>query len=343
MKILYGASLLPYNTFGVEAVADCIVRYSSVDDLAEASSMLSAGKLPEPFLFVGQGSNILFCRDFHGTVLHSEIDTLETVSGDQEDTVLVRAGSGRIWDDFVAFCVANGWYGAENLSAIPGQVGAAAVQNIGAYGSEAGDIIYQVETFDMNSGQTGRLSSAQCRYSYRDSVFKHQGHRSEAVTHVTFRLSVSKVLNISYRALAEALSGRDTGSLDAADIRKAVISIRSSKLPDPSVTGSAGSFFMNPVVSRDKLDGLKARYPEIPYYPASCGELYKLSAGWLIDKAGWKGRSLGRAGVYEKQALVLVNLGGATGEDIYSLSQAVSSDVAGKFGIELRPEVRIIR
>ena len=338
-------SLLGHNTFGIDARTAAFVEYSSDAELLEASRMLREGALPSPWLHIGGGSNLLLTRDWPGTVLHSRITGCETVS-ENEDAVEVRVGSGVVWDDFVEMCVERGWYGAENLSAIPGETGAAAVQNIGAYGVEVKDLILEVETLDMSSGQKKVFPAGDCGYGYRRSIFKQQDNKRYVVLSVLFRLGLRPQLNLGYKALSEALSGRDNITLR--DVRETVRAVRSSKLPNPSETGSAGSFFTNPVVPRSKLEELQKQWPAIPFYEvrgtsgAVVPDSVKLSAGWLIEQCGWKGRSLGRAGVYPKQALVLVNLGGVTGQEVVDLAEAVRSDVRSRFGVELRPEVNIL-
>lgn len=338
-------SLLGHNTFGIEARTAAFVEYSSEAELLEAARMLNEGALPSPWLHIGGGSNLLLTRDWPGTVLHSRITTCETVS-ENEDAVEVRVGSGVVWDEFVEMCVGHGWYGAENLSAIPGETGAAAVQNIGAYGVEVKDLILEVETLDMVSGQKKVFRVADCGYGYRRSIFKQQDNKRYVVLSVLFRLGLRPNLNLGYKALSEALSGRDNITLG--DVREAVRTVRSSKLPDPSEVGSAGSFFTNPVVPRSKLEELQKQWPAIPFYEvrgtsgAVVPDSVKLSAGWLIEQCGWKGRSLGRAGVYPRQALVLVNLGGATGSEVAALASAVRASVRERFGVELHPEVNIL-
>lgn len=356
-------SLLRHNTFGMDVRAAAFVEYGSEAELREAAAMLRSGELPSPWLHIGGGSNLLFTGDWPGTVLHSSIVYCKEVSRDA-DTVTVRVGSGMVWDDFVALCVERGWYGAENLSAVPGETGAAAVQNIGAYGVEVKDLISEVETLDMQSGEKRIFTALECGYGYRSSVFKRQENKRYIVLSVVMRLGLVPHLNLGYKALAEALKGQE--AISAADVRRAVCEVRASKLPDPAVTGSAGSFFTNPVVSREKLEELQSKWPAIPYHEVqaapdreaqsvregasvrcgssdrSGGNQVKLSAGWLIEQCGWKGRSLGRAGVYPKQALVLVNLGGASGAEVVALADAVRNSVRERFGVELHPEVNIL-
>lgn len=336
-------SLSGHNTFGIDARTAFWAEYHSAGELLEISAMLKDGRLPSPWFHIGCGSNLLFTRDWPGTVLHSCISGFETVSED-EDSVTVRVGAGMVWDEFVGTCVSRGWYGAENLSAVPGETGAAAVQNIGAYGTEISSLVKEVEVLDMVSGEKEIFGRKDCGYGYRYSIFKKPENKKYVVLSVVLKLSVRPVFNLSYKALAQALAPEKNVSL--ADVRNAVCAVRASKLPDPAETGSAGSFFTNPVVTLEKLHSLQAEWPEIPFYPVNgkdgqAGEV-KLSAGWLIEQCGWKGRSEGRAGVYGKQALVLVNLGGADGKEIAELASKVRADVLDRFGVNLKAEVNII-
>ena len=324
--------LRPYNTFGIEARAAEFIDYTDARDLSDIFPLAGVAR----WLHIGGGSNLLFTRDYDGLVLHSSATGVEVVAEDDE-TVDVRACAGLGWDDFVSMCVGRGWTGAENLSLIPGEVGASAVQNIGAYGVEACDLIRRVETFDTENRCHRTFEAAECGYSYRDSRFKHE--KQYIVTHVTYRLSKRFKPDLSYGNLSSIFAGQED-RLTPAALREAVIGIRRAKLPDPEVTGNAGSFFMNPVVSEDKYRQLLSDYPSMPAYKVAGG--VKLSAGWLIDRCGWKGRSLGRAGVHPKQALVLVNLGGATAEDIMRLAATIEADVADKFGVAIKPEVNYI-
>lgn len=321
------------NTFGLEAVADTYIEYRSGDELRR-----DLPQAKEPFLHVGGGSNLLFLQPrFAGTVFHNAIDTVEIVSEDAS-VCLVRAGGGMIWDDFVAWCVTRGLYGAENLSLIPGEVGAAAVQNIGAYGAEAKDIIERVEAYDINGGVKVCLSCEECQYGYRSSLFKREEGRRYFVLSVVFRLSKVRRLNLEYGALKDL--DKETATLQ--QVRQKVIEIRQEKLPDPERIGSAGSFFMNPVVPESKYEALAREYDGMPHYPAADG-MVKLSAGWMIDRCGLKGAVRGRAGVYDRQALVLVNLGGATASEIMTLAEEVIAAVKEKFDVTLHPEVQIIK
>ncbi len=334
-------SLKGHNTFGIDAKSSVFVEYNTERELLEIVSLVKKQKLKPPYLHIGEGSNILFVNNFPGTILHSKIDSVTILSEDQ-DNILVKVGSGKNWDSFVALCVENRWYGAENLSLIPGETGAAAVQNIGAYGAEIKDIIFSVETLNILTGEKRIFTNRECCYSYRNSIFKLAENKRLIVTGVVFNLSKQERYNLTYDNLSKAISEFQSPSLEI--IRNTVISIRDEKLPDPRVIGSAGSFFMNPIVSKEKLTELISIYPNIPHYPLidnKEGEV-KLAAGWLIEQCGWKGKSLGRAGVYEKQALVIINKGGAIGDEILALSNEIILSVKQKFGIDLHPEVQIV-
>lgn len=254
---------------------------------------------------------------------------------------MLRCGSGETWDDIVAYCVEKGWYGSENLSLIPGEVGASAVQNIGAYGVEAKDLIYKVEAVEIATGRVVEFSNEECRYAYRDSRFKHEWKNRYLVTYVTYRLSSSFTPDLDYGNIRSSLEAEGIAVPTASQLRQTIVKIRKAKLPDPRVTGNAGSFFMNPVVARNVYERLAAQYPGMPHY--DMGEVgVKIPAGWMIEQCGWKGRSLGRAGVHDRQALVLVNKGGATGNDVVCLYKRIIEDVKAKFGIDIHPEVNVI-
>ncbi|MDE6161927.1 MAG: UDP-N-acetylmuramate dehydrogenase [Bacteroides sp.] len=327
-------SLLPYNTFGIDVNAARFLEYTSVEEL---KTLIAQGAVTTPFLHIGGGSNLLFTKDYDGLILHSRIEGIEVT---EEDThsVSVRVGAGVVWDDFVAYCVEHGWYGAENLSLIPGEVGASAVQNIGAYGVEVKDLITAVETVNIQAEE--RVYSVdECGYAYRDSIFKRPENKSVFVTYVRFRLSKEEHYTLDYGTIRQELEKYPAVTLPV--VRKVIIDIRKSKLPDPKVMGNAGSFFMNPIVSKEKLEVLQQEYPHMPYYELANGRV-KIPAGWMIDQCGWKGKSLGLAAVHDKQALVLVNRGGAKGSDIMALSDAVRASVREKFGIDIHPEVNFI-
>ena len=324
-----------YNTFGLDVRADNFLEYRSEEELLD---LICQGRLQGRLLHVGQGSNLLFINPvFHGTVLHSQIKGIEVIS-ETDDSVEVRVGAGEIWDDFVAYAVNHCWYGAENLSLIPGEVGACAVQNIGAYGAEAKDIISKVETISLE-GEKTIFDVKDCQYAYRDSVFKREEMKCYFVTRVCFRLSKVEHYNTGYGAIQQELTKH--GEMNLQTLRQVIIAIRQSKLPNPKVLGNAGSFFKNPVVSAAKYEELANIYPQMPHYMLNDREV-KIPAGWLIEQTGWKGKSLGKAAVHDKQALVLVNTGGATGQDIVALSDAVRADVREMFDIDIYPEVNFI-
>lgn len=337
MKELYNCSLLPYNTFGMDVKASRFVEYASVEELrglwnAEREAVARA-------LHIGGGSNLLFASDYEGLILHSAINGY-TVVKETEEEVEVRVGAGEVWDDFVAYTVANGWYGAENLSLIPGEVGASAVQNIGAYGVEAKDLIVSVDTFGLETGEERRFMREECRYAYRESVFKQELKGKYAVTFVTYRLKKHPVFHLEYGNIRAELEKQGC-QVDLENVRRIIIAIRQAKLPDPKVLGNAGSFFMNPVVPKMQFEALLAQYPDMPHYPVDDAHV-KIPAGWMIDRCGWKGKRVGHAGVHEKQALVLVNCGGATGKEVMHLAEEIVASVRERFGVTIRPEVNYI-
>ncbi len=322
------------NSFGLEVFASNFLEYVSEDALLE---LIASGSITTPFLHIGSGSNLLFLSDYEGTILHSCIGGIEVTASDEE-TVSVRVGAGVIWDAFVAHCVEHNWYGVENLSGIPGEVGAAAVQNIGAYGVEVRELITSVETLDIQ-GKRVIYRVDECGYAYRRSSFKQPEMQSVFVTYVNFRLRKKPSYELEYGTIRHELS--NCTFLDLQTVRDVILRIRRTKLPDPEIVGNAGSFFMNPIVSREKFQRLLQQYPSLPGYPVDESGV-KLSAGWMIEQCGWKGKRLGRVGVYDKQALVLVNFGGATGWEIANLSDAVRASVREKFGVEIRPEVKFV-
>lgn len=330
-------SLKSYNTFGIEAKAHDVFCYNSVAALQE---FLKGNSLP--LLLVGRGSNLLFLKDFEGVVLHATMDDISLVE-QNANNITVKVGAGLLWDDWVACSIAQGWYGLENLSLIPGDVGAAAVQNIGAYGAEAKDAIVEVETVDLQTGAVCTFTQKACEYAYRSSIFKKSCSGRYAVTYVTFRLNLQFKPQLSYGGLLNALEAHHLTEeqLTAQQLRNLIIEIRNAKLPNPAVLGNAGSFFMNPVVKKTVYEQLCLTYPDIPHYPIN-DNLVKIPAGWLIEQSGWKGKRLGPAGVYEHQALVLVNHGGATGKDILRLCRTIQKDVEEKFNIKIEPEVQFV-
>ena len=338
MQIQRNADLQPYNTFGIKAHAALLGRFSSTAQLRELLAMPDLEGMPK--LFLGGGSNLLFTQDFEGAVFLNEIPGIAVVKEDA-DHVWVRAGAGVVWHNFVLHCVANGWGGVENLSLIPGKVGAAPMQNIGAYGVEIKDSFDSLEAYRLSDGEVVSFDREACAFGYRESFFKRKGKDQYVILNVTFRLTKEHVLNTSYGNIAQELERMGISKPTILDVSNAVIAIRQSKLPDPAVLGNAGSFFKNPVVPSALAERIKQTHPDLATYPAGEGQV-KLAAGWLIEKAGWKGRKLGTHGVHDRQALVLVNYGGATGKEIYELSTAVLSAVRQQFGVELEREVNIL-
>ena len=334
IKVYNKYPLLQHNTFGIEAVAERFVEFSSTEALV--------GFLKEGFtgnsLVIGGGSNLLFAGDFAGTVFHSRIMGIEVLDESGND-VLVRAGSGVNWDEFVGYCVEQGWHGLENLSLIPGEVGASAVQNVGAYGVEAGDLIVKVDAIQIDGASPCAFTNADCGFAYRHSIFKGAGKDKYIITHVTFRLKKDAAFKLSYGNLKEKVE--ELGGATLANVRKAVCEIRRAKLPDPAEIGSAGSFFMNPIVSAPLAAQLLSQYPNMPQYALADGNV-KLSAGWMIEQCGWKDNPHANVGVYRHQALVVVNLGSATGRDVLEFAAAVVESVKEKFGVRLNMEVNVI-
>ncbi len=333
MQFFRNHSLKSLNTFGIDVKADELYVCSSVDDIRNALTHRSS----EPILVLGGGSNLLFISDFKGAVISPAIPGVEVVAEDG-NYVIVRAGAGVVWDDLVAFCVENGFAGLENLSLIPGTVGASPVQNIGAYGVEAGDCIVSVSGVMIDDATTFQLPAQECHFGYRNSIFKQKLKGKCIITHVEFRLQKSAAPVLSYGHVRSEVE--KFGDVTLENIRRAIISIRSSKLPDPAVLGNAGSFFKNPEVENDIAAKLKEKYDSLTLYPLDNGRT-KLPAGWLIEQAGWKGYRRGDAGVHEKQALVLVNYGNATGSDILNLASDICASVKEKFGVALEMEVNV--
>ena len=325
------------NTFGITATADC---YKVVGQEEELRSVLADPALAEKScLILGGGSNMVFTRHFQGTIIHLENKGIRLLEA-QGDDLFVEAAAGEVWDDFVRYCISQGWHGVENLIAIPGTVGAAPVQNVGAYGMEAKDVIHSVRAYELSTGVERVFSNDECRFGYRDSIFKHELKGQYVVGAVVFRLHRTFAPDIRYKALSDALSAAGISNPTPLQLANTIAEVRWSKLPRPELTGSAGSFFKNPIVSAEHYERLKAEYPDMVAYPVADG--YKLAAGWLIERAGWKGRSLGRCGVYEKQALVLINLGGCTGADVIALADAITTDIQTRFDVTLEKEAIII-
>lgn len=314
------------------------MEYANVEDAQQIAAVLRAGQ--EPFLIIGSGSNLLLTADFEGIVVHSVIKGIEKKPG-EDGATLVRCGSGELWDDVVAWCVGEGLGHLVNLSLIPGEVGASVVQNIGAYGSEVSEFVASIEAVDIATGERVTIAPADCDYGYRKSKFKTAWKNKYLITAVEYLLPAETQLNVAYGNIRAELERRGIAHPTADDLRSTIIGIRQNKLPDPAVEGNAGSFFMNPVVPREKYEELAALYEGMPHYDVD-DEHVKIPAGWMIEQCGWKGKSLGRAGVHAKQALVLVNRGGATGDEVVRLCEAIRHDVKTQFGIEIFPEVNIV-
>ena len=339
MKDLKHYSLLPHNTFGIQADCDRFIDMETEDDVMKLKDMLDDKDMP--LLIIGRGSNLLLTDDYHATVLHCSIKG-KTIVKEDGNSVLLRCGAGEEWDSIVDYCVAHDWQGIENLSLIPGEVGASAVQNIGAYGTEVKEIIHSIEAVEISTGKKHTFSNEQCEYSYRQSKFKNEWKDRFIITHVTYRLekSTDYIPKVDYGNIKSELERKGISMPTMKDIRDVVISIRKDKLPDPEVEGNAGSFFMNPIVEKATFMNLFEQYPDMPHYNVD-SEREKIPAGWMIDQCGWKGKTLGKAGVHDRQALVLVNRGGATGKDILLLCNTIRNDVRQKFGIDIHPEVNI--
>ena len=336
INILQEVSLLPYNTFGASATAAVFVES---DDVAGLSGFVRSLSDPFSAILLGGGSNVLFVSDRCDLVIHPVMKGIE-VRDETDEYVWVRAGAGEIWDDFVSWCVERGYAGVENLSHIPGTVGACPVQNIGAYGAEAKETVDRVEAIDMATGQAVTFNNQQCRFDYRDSFFKKEKGKY-LITAVQFKLSKRFEPNLRYADLKLELSR--TVHVTIENIRQAVINVRSRKLPDPAVLGNAGSFFKNPVINDAKSEEIK-RYDtegQALLYPVSHG-LWKVSAAWLIRECGWMDIRDGNVGIYKRQPLVIVNYGGATGKDIFDFARKIIDSVSNKFGIELEPEVNMV-
>jgi UDP-N-acetylmuramate dehydrogenase len=342
LNVQLRANLRQHNSFGLPATAHTLVHIHSEDDLRQLLKHPQYAKAPK--FVLGGGSNIVFTRDIHDLVLKIEIMGQRLVSEDGQGFV-VEAGAGENWHAFVAWTLAQGWPGLENLALIPGSVGATPVQNIGAYGVELKDRFESLDAIDLRTGQSLHLNAAACRFGYRDSVFKQTGEGglagSAVITRVRFRLPKPWQPVLGYLDLERKMNESGISQPDASTVFDWICAIRRSKLPDPAVIGNAGSFFKNPVVSPEQCQDIIGRDPEIVHYPMPDGTV-KLAAGWLIDACGWKGKTVGHAAVYEKQALVLVNRGGASGAEVVTLARAIQESVYGRFGIRLEPEPIIV-
>lgn len=329
--------LKDHNTMGVRANARYFASVTSANELRQLLLQPEYKVLPK--LMLGGGSNLLFVNDFEGLVIHLDIKGREVIEENEEE-VLLKIGAGENWHETVMHAVENGWGGIENLSLIPGSVGAAPIQNIGAYGVELEEVFESLEAIDLETGISKTFDKQACNFGYRDSVFKNELKGKYIITHVTLKLQKEPELNTSYRALSEHLEERGISDPTIKDISETVIEIRQSKLPDPAEIGNTGSFFKNPVISAEAFKELQQEYPDIPNYPA--GDEIKIPAAWLIDQCGWKGKQIGDAGVHKVHALVIVNYGNATGAEIIELAGKIRNSVFKQFGVELTPEVNIV-
>jgi UDP-N-acetylmuramate dehydrogenase len=355
MQRLKNYSLLHDNTFGIDQRCEEYIVYSNATEAADVARELHAGD--KPFLLLGGGSNLLLTKDFQGRVVTPEKRfDISVILQQGSNEPALRCWAGTTFDDVVDYAVRHGYHGLENLSLIPGECGASAVQNIGAYGAEIKDVITTIEAVEIATGRVVTIHAQDCGYAYRESRFKHEWKNRYLITYVTYQLSRKFHPELDYGNVRKQLEeiGISEASLTGQQLRDTIIGIRQAKLPDPAITGNAGSFFMNPIVDEATFKRLKAEHPDLRYFEVKADEAniphessdhalyYKIPAGWMIDKCGWKGKQLGRAGVHEKQALILVNKGGATGQEIVDLMQAIQKDVKKNFGLEIRPEVNII-
>jgi UDP-N-acetylmuramate dehydrogenase len=334
MQLYENHSLAAYNTFGIDVKADFFVKVHHLPELKLILSNPLYSRFPK--LFLGGGSNILFCSDFKGLVVHLDLKGIEDL-GDG----LIKVQAGENWHDFVLWSLSKGYFGIENLSLIPGNVGAAPMQNIGAYGVELKDVFEHLEAYHIATGEIHNFDCASCRFGYRESVFKNIHKGAYVILSVTFKLRRNANVDTDYGIISEVLNNRGILTPTHKDVSDAVIFIRKSKLPDPKEIGNSGSFFKNPILSLSDFEPIKKKHADVPFYPSGTGQV-KVPAAWLIEKAGWKGKRIGNYGVHEKQALVLVNYGGANGSDIYKLALDIQSSVENQFGVHLNMEVNII-
>lgn len=331
-------SVKGYNTFGIDVIARYFTRFAGVEQLRE---ILSSDVFKNnTHMILGGGSNILFTKNFDGIILRNEIKGVELIHEDN-DHYYVKAAAGEVWHSFVMRCIKSGYAGVENLSLIPGCVGASPMQNIGAYGVEIKDVFHELEAIHIESGEIKKFNLTECSFGYRESYFKRAGKGQWIILSVTYKLNKRPVLHTNYGAIEAELDKMNLDRITIRDVSQAVINIRSSKLPDPAVIGNAGSFFKNPVIPVSLFNDIVKRYPQAPGYPVSDTEV-KIPAGWLIETNGWKGKRIGDSGVHKNQALVLVNYGHASGKEIYDLSTDIIESIRKEFGIELEREVNIV-
>jgi len=335
MSLQENISLRSHNTFGIDVKTK---KLATVKNVNELKNILSNNLLP--LCILGGGSNILFTKDFDGLIIKNELKGIQLIN-ENDTEIYLKVASGEVWHEFVLFCIENNYCGIENLSLIPGSVGASPMQNIGAYGVEVKDFITEVEAMHLKSLKITYFSTNDCEFDYRSSIFKTKEKGNYFITSVTFRLNKQPNINTSYGAIQSELEAKGISNPTIKDVSDAVICIRESKLPNPKEIGNAGSFFKNPSVSNEKAEALKNEFPAIPNYPQNNGTT-KIAAGWLIEQCGFKGKTFGNYGVHKNQALVLVNYGGAQGKDIYALSETIIDAVQQKFGILLEREVNIL-
>jgi len=338
MEIRENYPLRDLNTFHIDAAARYFTKVSNDDELRTVINDPLLGKQNK--FVLGGGSNILFTSAFPGLVIKNDYTGM-SLTGEDADHYYVRSGAGEVWHSFVMFCIRNNYAGIENLSLIPGSVGAGPIQNIGAYGVELKDVFYSLTAMDLTTGETKTLFAADCRFGYRNSIFKNELKDRMVITSVTLRLNKVPVFNTSYGAIEQELVRMGVKDLSIAAISEAVCYIRRSKLPDPDVLGNCGSFFKNPEIDRDRFNHLKASFPAMVGYDLPAGKV-KVAAGWLIEQCGWKGKRVGHTGSHKDQALVLVNYGDATGQEILKLSKDIQQSVIDKFGIPIDAEVNIL-
>lgn len=328
-------SLKPYNTFSIDAKADCFVAIKKESDLKEVFDRIDQH---QQILVLGGGSNMLFTKDFKGLVIKINIQGITYI--ENGDEVVVTAGAGVVWNDLVTFCVQKGFAGLENLTLIPGTVGASPIQNIGAYGVELKDVFKSCTAFEISTGELKTFTYTDCNFGYRESVFKNELKGKYIITSVSFILSKKAIIRTQYGAISAELEKRNIKQPSIIDVSNVVAAIRVSKLPDPSTIGNAGSFFKNPVIGMDEFEVLRTKFPEVVHYPAPAGKI-KLAAGWLIEQCGFKGKVVGQTGTWKNQALVLVNHGYASGQEVYNFSEQIITSVYAKFGVQLSREVNI--
>lgn len=338
MIIQTNVSLKPYNTFGIDATAKFFVEVSSIEQLQDILQNSEYQGIER--LILGGGSNLLLTKDFDGIVIKIAIKGIEKFEEDEQN-IWLKVGAGEVWHDLVMYCVNHDYAGVENLSLIPGTVGAAPMQNIGAYGVEIKEVFESLEAIEIKTGKSRIFAKDECQFGYRESIFKHAVKGEYVIVTVSFKLSKTPVYHVEYGAIKDTLAEKGVNQLSIKAISDAVINIRQSKLPNPAEIGNAGSFFKNPEIPKTQFDLLKEQFPTIPSYPVS-EQTVKVPAGWLIEQAGWKGQRFGNIGVHAKQALVLVNFGDGKGNDIKELSQKIQDSIKEKFGIQLQAEVNFI-